>query len=204
MWSIWAENLVSDTGNQIGLQSYITMDERMNSRQKDDIRVYSWMNHREMSIYQLYDTKEFQFQPARVHFLFYPQSLFTKRTPFYEYMNPHYNPKTVWRPSQVYNEDTFSNKTMSFWWTEAQEALPRVLAFMFDYDDKCTIYIQHCLQQCYQYPTKTNIAEHGTTTWNISNISVYRVTKKPIYTMHFMQLILWPITILRYYQNRIA
>ena len=29
--------------------------------------------------------------------------LFTKKTPSYGYRDPHYKPKTVWRPSQVYN-----------------------------------------------------------------------------------------------------
>ena len=29
--------------------------------------------------------------------------LFTKKTPSYVYRDPHDKPKTVWRPSQVYN-----------------------------------------------------------------------------------------------------
>ena len=29
--------------------------------------------------------------------------LFTKKTLYDVYRNPHYKPKTVWRPSQVYN-----------------------------------------------------------------------------------------------------
>ena len=29
--------------------------------------------------------------------------LFTKKVPSYEFRNPQYKPKTVWRPSQVYN-----------------------------------------------------------------------------------------------------
>ena len=32
-----------------------------------------------------------------------PGPLFTKKTPSYGYRDPHYIPKTVWRPSQVYN-----------------------------------------------------------------------------------------------------
>ena len=38
-------------------------------------------------------------------YLFHPESgpLFTKKTPSYGYGNPHYKPKTVWRPSRVYN-----------------------------------------------------------------------------------------------------
>ena len=32
-----------------------------------------------------------------------PGPLFTKKTPSYGYRDPHYKPKTVWRPSQVYN-----------------------------------------------------------------------------------------------------
>ena len=34
--------------------------------------------------------------------------LFTKKTPSYGYRDPHYKPKTVWRPSQVYNGNPYS------------------------------------------------------------------------------------------------
>ena len=34
---------------------------------------------------------------------FCSQPLVTEKTPSYRYKNPHYKPKTVWRPSKVYN-----------------------------------------------------------------------------------------------------
>ena len=37
--------------------------------------------------------------------------LFTKKTPCYGYRDPHYKPKTVWRPSQVYNGNPYTDKT---------------------------------------------------------------------------------------------
>ena len=48
-----------------------------------------------------------------------PGHLFTKKTPSYGYRNPHYKPKTVWRPSQVYNGNPYSNKTAFSEWIEA-------------------------------------------------------------------------------------
>ena len=46
--------------------------------------------------------------------------LFTKTTPSYGYRDPHYKPKTVWRPSQVYNGNPYTDKTASSLWIEAQ------------------------------------------------------------------------------------
>ena len=37
----------------------------------------------------------------------------TKKTPSYGYRDPHYKPKTVWRPSQVYNGNPYTDKTAS-------------------------------------------------------------------------------------------
>ena len=42
-----------------------------------------------------------------------PGPLFTKKTPSYGYRDPHYKPKTVWRPSQVYNGNPHTDKTVS-------------------------------------------------------------------------------------------
>ena len=39
--------------------------------------------------------------------------LFTKKTPSYGYRDPYYKPKTVWRPSQVYNGNPYTDKTAS-------------------------------------------------------------------------------------------
>ena len=39
--------------------------------------------------------------------------LFTKKTSSYGYRDPHYKPKTVWRPSQVYNGNSYTDKTGS-------------------------------------------------------------------------------------------
>ena len=50
----------------------------------------------------------------------YSGPLFTKKTPSYGYRNPHYKPKTVWRPSQVYNGNPYTDKTASSLWIEAQ------------------------------------------------------------------------------------
>ena len=35
------------------------------------------------------------------------------------YRNPHYKPKTVWRPSQVYNGNPYTNKSASSYSIEA-------------------------------------------------------------------------------------
>ena len=40
-------------------------------------------------------------------------TLFIKKTPFYGYRDPHYKPKAVWRPSQVYNGSRYTDKTAS-------------------------------------------------------------------------------------------
>ena len=45
--------------------------------------------------------------------------LFTKKTPCYQYRDPHYKPKTVWRPSQIYNGNSYTRKTVSSQWIEA-------------------------------------------------------------------------------------
>ena len=45
--------------------------------------------------------------------------LFTEKTPYYGYRNSHYKTKTVWRPSQIYYKDPYTNKTVSLW-VEAQ------------------------------------------------------------------------------------
>ena len=37
------------------------------------------------------------------------------RTPSCGYRNPHYKPKTVWRPCQIYNGNLYTNKTASPW-----------------------------------------------------------------------------------------
>ena len=42
-----------------------------------------------------------------------PGPLFTKKTPSYGYRDPHNKPKTVWRPSQVYNGNPYTDKTAS-------------------------------------------------------------------------------------------
>ena len=39
--------------------------------------------------------------------------LFTKKTPSYGYRDPHDKPKTVWRLSQVYNGNPYTDKTAS-------------------------------------------------------------------------------------------
>ena len=46
--------------------------------------------------------------------------LFTKKTPSYGYRDPHYKPKTVWRPSQLYNGNPYTDKTASSQWIKAQ------------------------------------------------------------------------------------
>ena len=51
-----------------------------------------------------------------------PGPLFTKKTPSYGYRDPHYKPKTVWRPSHVYNGNPYTDKTASSW-IEAQPEL---------------------------------------------------------------------------------
>ena len=52
-----------------------------------------------------------------------PGPLFTKKTPSYGYRNPHYKHKTVWRPSQVYNGNPYTDKTASSQWIEAQASV---------------------------------------------------------------------------------
>ena len=42
-----------------------------------------------------------------------PGPLFTKKTPSYGYRDPHDKPKTVWRPSQVYNGNTYTDTTIA-------------------------------------------------------------------------------------------
>ena len=42
-----------------------------------------------------------------------PVRLFTKKMPSYGDRNPHHKPKTVWRPSEVYNGNPYTNKTAS-------------------------------------------------------------------------------------------
>ena len=49
--------------------------------------------------------------------------LFTNKTPSYGYRDPHNKPKTVWRPSQVYNGNPYTDKTASSWLIEALESL---------------------------------------------------------------------------------
>ena len=39
--------------------------------------------------------------------------LFTEKMQSYGYKNPHHKPKTVWRPSQVYNRNPCTDKTVS-------------------------------------------------------------------------------------------
>ena len=41
------------------------------------------------------------------------EPLFTKKTPSYGYRDPHDKHKTVWRPSQVYHGNPFTDKTAS-------------------------------------------------------------------------------------------
>ena len=42
------------------------------------------------------------------------------QTPSCDYMNSHYKPNRVWRSSQVYNGNPYTNKTVSSQWKEAQ------------------------------------------------------------------------------------
>ena len=49
---------------------------------------------------------------------------FTKKAPSYTNRNPHYKPKMVWRPSQVYNVNSYTNKTVYPLWIEAQDSSP--------------------------------------------------------------------------------
>ena len=49
----------------------------------------------------------------------YTRPLFTKKTPSHWYRYPHYKPKTVWRPSQVYNGNPYTSKEASSSRTEA-------------------------------------------------------------------------------------
>ena len=50
--------------------------------------------------------------------------LFTKKTSSYGYRDPHDKPKTVWRPSQVYNGNLYTDKTASSQWIEARVGSP--------------------------------------------------------------------------------
>ena len=43
----------------------------------------------------------------------YAWPLFTKKTPSYKYRNPHFKPKTVWRPPHVYNGNPYTNETVN-------------------------------------------------------------------------------------------
>ena len=43
----------------------------------------------------------------------YPRPQLVKKTPSYWYRESHYKPETVVRPSQVYNEDSYTCKTVS-------------------------------------------------------------------------------------------
>ena len=52
-------------------------------------------------------------QPSSIDHLVAPGPLFTKKTPSYGYRDPHDKPKTVWRPSQVYNGNPYTDKTAS-------------------------------------------------------------------------------------------
>ena len=52
-----------------------------------------------------------------------PGPLFTKKTPSYGYRNPHDKPKTAWRPSQVYNGNPYTDKTVFSYCIEAQYSL---------------------------------------------------------------------------------
>ena len=54
----------------------------------------------------------------QIHYLQSSGLIFTKKTPSYGYGNPHYKPKTVWWPSQVYNGNPYTNKTASSQWIE--------------------------------------------------------------------------------------
>ena len=51
---------------------------------------------------------------SRVRNITLPGILFTKKTQFYRRSNPHYKPKTVWRPSRVYNGNPYTNKRVYF------------------------------------------------------------------------------------------
>ena len=46
-------------------------------------------------------------------FIVTPGPLFIKKTPSYGYRDPHYKPKTVWRPFQVYNGNPYTDKMVS-------------------------------------------------------------------------------------------
>ena len=52
--------------------------------------------------------------------LWEPGPLFTKMTSSYGYRYPHDKPQTVWRPSQVYNGNPYTDKTASSLSIEAQ------------------------------------------------------------------------------------
>ena len=54
-----------------------------------------------------------------------PGPLFIKKTPSYGY--PHDKPKTVWRPSQVYNGNLYTDKTASSYWIEILEKIVFIL-----------------------------------------------------------------------------
>ena len=45
--------------------------------------------------------------------------LFTKKTPSFGYRDPHYKPKTVWWPSQVFNGNPYTDNMASSWSIEA-------------------------------------------------------------------------------------
>ena len=48
-----------------------------------------------------------------------PGPLFTKKTPSHRYRDPHEKPKRVWRPSQVYNGNPYTDKMAFSQWIEA-------------------------------------------------------------------------------------
>ena len=55
-------------------------------------------------------------------------------TPSYVYRNPLYKPKTVWRPSQVYNDNLYIHKTASSQWIVAQYT-DDLYCILWVYDD---------------------------------------------------------------------
>ena len=53
--------------------------------------------------------------------------MFTKKVPSRGYGNSRYKPKTVWRPSQFYNGNPYTNKTLSSYWLEAPKYISGIL-----------------------------------------------------------------------------
>ena len=56
--------------------------------------------------------------------------LFTKKTLSYVYRDPHDKPKTVWRPSQVYNGNPYTDKTASSKWIEALRCRYSIVSYV--------------------------------------------------------------------------